>query len=34
VRKVEARLEELEKQGWSLPVYHDVIMADAAAIDF
>jgi hypothetical protein len=34
VRKVEARLEELEKQGWSLPVYHEVIAADAAAVDF
>jgi hypothetical protein len=34
VRKVEARLLDLEKQSWSLPVYHDVIMGDAAAIDF
>ena len=34
MRKVEARLEELEKQGWSLPVYHEVIAADAAAVDF
>jgi hypothetical protein len=34
VRKFEARLAELEKQGWSLPVYHDVILADAKAVDF
>ncbi|HVY66401.1 MAG TPA: alpha/beta hydrolase domain-containing protein [Gammaproteobacteria bacterium] len=34
VRKVEARLQELEKKGWSLPLYHDVIMGDAAAVDF
>ena len=34
LRRVEARVEELEKQGWSLPVYREVILADAAAIDF
>jgi hypothetical protein len=34
VKKVEARLNELEKAGWSLPVYHDLIMADAKAVDF
>jgi len=26
--------EDLEKQGWSLPVYREVIAADAAAVDF
>jgi hypothetical protein len=31
---VDARLKELEKAGWSLPVYHDLIMADAQAVDF
>ena len=34
MHKVEARLEDLEKQGWSLPVYREVIAADAAAVDF
>jgi hypothetical protein len=34
VKKVEARLTELEKQGWSLPVYHDLIMGDAKAVQF
>ncbi len=34
VKKVEARLKELEKAGWSLPVYHDLIVADAKAVDF
>jgi hypothetical protein len=34
VRKVEARLDELERQGWSLPLYREVILADAAAVDF
>jgi hypothetical protein len=34
VRKFEARLDELEKQGWSLPVYRDLILADAKAVDF
>jgi hypothetical protein len=30
----EKRLAELEKAGWSLPVYRDLIKADAAKIDF
>ena len=34
VRKVEARLQDLEKQGWSLPIYRDVILGDANAVDF
>jgi alpha/beta hydrolase family protein len=34
LRKFEARLNELEKEGWSLPVYHDTIMADVAKTDF
>lgn len=34
VRSVEKRLNELEAQGWSLPVYHDVIMNDAKAVNF
>jgi hypothetical protein len=34
VKKVDARLKELEKLGWSLPVYHDLIVADAKAVDF
>ena len=33
-RMVEARLDELETEGWSLPVYRDVILADAEAIEF
>jgi hypothetical protein len=34
VAQVEKRLNELEKQGWSLPVYHDIIMSDAKAVRF
>ena len=34
VKKVETRLNELEKEGWSLPVYHDIIMSDARAVKF
>ena len=34
VKMVEKRLKELEAEGWSLPVYHDVIMADARAVKF
>ncbi|NOT44203.1 MAG: hypothetical protein HOP14_06310, partial [Acidobacteria bacterium] len=34
VRQVEARLTELERAGWSLPVYHDLILADARAVKF
>jgi hypothetical protein len=30
----EDRLDELEAEGWSLPLYRDMILADAAAIDF
>lgn len=30
LRKFEARLDELERQGWSLPVYRDTILADVA----
>lgn len=33
-RNVEARLDELEAEGWSLPVYRDMILADAAAVEF
>jgi alpha/beta hydrolase family protein len=31
---VAKRLDELTKQGWSLPVYRDVILADAAGVSF
>jgi hypothetical protein len=34
VRMVEARLNELEAEGWSLPVYRDVIMKDARSVKF
>jgi hypothetical protein len=34
VQKFEARLKELEKAGWSLLVYHDLIMADARKVEF
>jgi hypothetical protein len=34
VKMVEARLKELEQAGWSLPVYHDIIMSDAKAVEF
>ncbi len=34
LRKFEARLDELEKQGWSLPVYRDTILADVAKTAF
>jgi hypothetical protein len=33
-QRFEARLSELEAQGWSLPVYREWILADAAAVDF
>ena len=33
-RQFETRLNELEKAGWSLPVYREMILADAAAIEF
>ena len=32
--KVAKRLDELTKQGWSLPVYREIILADAAAVKF
>jgi Alpha/beta hydrolase domain len=32
--RVAQRLEELTRGGWSLPVYKDVILADAAAVEF
>jgi hypothetical protein len=32
--RVGKRLDELTKQGWSLPIYRDVILADAAAVSF
>jgi alpha/beta hydrolase family protein len=32
--KYEKRLAELQKAGWSLPVYKDMILSDAARIDF
>ncbi len=34
VRMVEARLNELEAAGWSLPIYRDVILTDAKAARF
>jgi hypothetical protein len=33
-RMFQARLEELEREGWSLPVYRELILGDAAAVDF
>lgn len=33
-RRFEARLDELEAAGWSLPVYRDMILADAEAVEF
>ena len=32
--KVQQRVDELTKQGWSLPVYRAQILADAAKVDF
>jgi hypothetical protein len=32
--KVARRVDELTKQGWSLPVYRELILADAAAVQF
>jgi hypothetical protein len=34
LRRFEARLDELESAGWSLPVYRELILGDAAAINF
>ena len=33
-RAVEKRVKELEKAGWSLPVYRDLIVADAQKVRF
>jgi hypothetical protein len=34
VRAVETRLTALEKAGWSLPLYRDMILSDAAKVSF
>ena len=34
LRQFEDNLNEHEAAGWSLPVYHELIMADARAVDF
>ena len=34
VSRFESRLNALEAEGWSLPVYHDLIMADARKVQF
>jgi hypothetical protein len=34
VSMVEKRVSELEKAGWSLPMYHELILGDAAKVDF
>jgi hypothetical protein len=34
VKAVEKRLTELEKAGWSLPIYREMILADAARVSF
>jgi hypothetical protein len=34
VKQVETRLGELEREGWSLPLYRPLILADADTIDF
>jgi hypothetical protein len=34
VSMVERRVAELEKAGWSLPMYRELILADAAKVDF
>jgi hypothetical protein len=34
VKAVETRLTELEKAGWSLPLYREMILGDAAAVNF
>ena len=34
VRRFEARLDELERQGWSLPVYREALLADARRLEF
>jgi hypothetical protein len=32
--KVRQRVDELTRQGWSLPVYREQILADAAKVNF
>ena len=32
--RVRKSLDELEKTGWSLPIYRDLILADAAKVNF
>lgn len=34
LKQVEAKLADAEKAGWSLPVYHDLILGDAKAVNF
>ena len=34
VKAVETRLTQLEKAGWSLPVYRSMILGDAASVSF
>lgn len=34
VQEVEASLKQLEAEGWSLPVYHELIMQDARSVRF
>jgi hypothetical protein len=34
VSMVERRVTELEKAGWSLPMYRELILSDAAKVDF
>jgi hypothetical protein len=32
--KVQQRYDELVKEGWALPVYRSVVLADAAKVNF
>jgi hypothetical protein len=34
LRQFEDNLNQHEAAGWSLPVYHELIMADARAVEF
>jgi hypothetical protein len=34
VKAVTRRVDELERAGWSLPVYRDMILGDAAKVNF
>jgi hypothetical protein len=34
VDRVKRRLDDLEKAGWSLPLYRETILADAAKVEF